>query len=91
MPYYLTLYRIRYISAALNFSSLMVAQTEPKHLAEAQMSIRTVKHNLIFILLTCIPYKLQGVFKTTCFGQTSDHLQVYKSLIYTYTLCIDIS
>ena len=46
-----------------------------------QISITTVKHNLIF-LLTCRPYKLQGVFKTTYFGQTSDHLQVYKSLIY---------
>ena len=30
------------------------------------MSITTVKHNLVFfILLTCRPYKLQGVFKTT--------------------------
>ena len=68
-------------------------RTKPFELANQhiQMSIRTVKHNLIFILLTCILYKLQGVFKTTCFGQTSDHLQVYKSLIYTYTLCIDIS
>ena len=37
-------------------------------------------------LLTCRPYKLQGVFKTTCFGHTGDHHQVYKSLISMYTV-----